>query len=126
MQRNLRFPSEEAFILKVFLLPEEDVPEKQPAWIHQQGDEREHQRSVQIVVQHSLRYDWQVQQPAVLEADRHLLQLLEEKDGEEERAGGAEGDQEESWQSSEGIKKKKSFTSGLKRAIEVWVQVLLG
>lgn len=39
------------------LLPEEDVPEKQPAWIDQQGDEWVDQRSVKGVVQNSLGND---------------------------------------------------------------------
>lgn len=77
------------------LLPEEDVPEKQPARIDQQGYEWVNQRAIQEVVQDSLRDDRQVEQPTVLEADRHFLQLLEEKDRKEERAGWAEDDQDE-------------------------------
>lgn len=79
------------------LLPEEDVPEEQPAWINQQGYEWVNQRAEQKVVQDALRDDWQVEHPAVLEADRRFLQLLEEKNREEERAGWAEDDQDESW-----------------------------
>lgn len=76
-------------------LPEEDVPEKQPAGIHQQGYERINQGAVQEVVQDALWDDWQVEQPTLLEADGHFLQLLEEKDRKEERAGRAEDDQDE-------------------------------
>lgn len=39
------------------LLPEEDVPEKQPAWVHQQGYEWVDQRTIQEVVQDALRND---------------------------------------------------------------------
>lgn len=39
------------------LLPEEDVPEKQPAWVHQQGYERVDQRTIKGVVQNALRND---------------------------------------------------------------------
>lgn len=47
------------------------------------------------MVQDSLRDDWQVEQPTVLEADRHFLQFLEEKDRKEECAGWAEDDHDE-------------------------------
>ncbi len=79
------------------LLPEEDVPVKQPARINQQGYKWVNQRAVQEVVQDALRDDWQVEQPAILEADGHFLQLLEEKDRKKERAGRAEDDQDERW-----------------------------
>ncbi|MEQ2222382.1 hypothetical protein ILYODFUR_025670 [Ilyodon furcidens] len=85
----------EAFKQTCRLLPEEDVPEKQPTWINHQGNEWVNQRTVQVVVQHSLRNNRQVQQPTVLEADWHFLQLLEEKHREEERAGWAEDHQDD-------------------------------
>lgn len=50
------------------------------------------------MVQNALRNDWQVQQPAILEADGHVLQLSEEKHWEEKSAGRAEDDQDNSWQ----------------------------
>lgn len=76
------------------LFPEEDVPEKQPARIDQQGYERVNQRAVQGVVQDALRDDRQEEHPTVNEADGHFLQLLEEKDRKEECAGWAEDDQD--------------------------------
>ena len=101
MTTNLRTPQRVFFSSPTVghwrLLPEEDVPEKQPAGIHQQGYERVNQRAVQEVVEDALRDDWQVEQPTIQEADRHLLQFLEEKDRKEERARRAEDDQDEGW-----------------------------
>lgn len=68
------------FVEGVVLLPEEDVPEKQPAGVHQQRQQREDQRTVQLVVQDALRDDRQKEQPSVLEAQRHLLELVEGED----------------------------------------------
>lgn len=83
------------------LLPEKDVPEKQPAGVHHQSYEWVNQRAIQEVVQDALWDDWQVEQPAVLEANRRFLQLLEEKDRKEQRAGRTEDDQDERRQNPE-------------------------
>lgn len=77
------------------LLPEEDVPEKQPARVDQQSYKWVDQRAVQGVVQDALRDDRQVEHPTILEADRHFLQLLVEEDGKEQSAGRAEDDHDE-------------------------------
>lgn len=90
------------------LFPEEDIPEKQPAGIDQQRDQWENQRTVQEMIQDTLRDDRQVEQPAFLERDRHFQQLLEEKDGEEERAGWAEDDQDESCNNPEWRRREQS------------------
>lgn len=99
VRTNLRtkgfFPSprESSVVLHGWhLLPEEDVPEKQPTRIDQKGYEWVNQRAVQIVVQDSLWDDWKVEHPTVVEADGHFLQLLEKKDRKEKRAGRAEDD----------------------------------
>lgn len=51
------------------------------------------------MVQHALRNDRKVHQPAILEADGHVLQLSEEKHWEEKCAGWAEQEEDNSWQS---------------------------
>lgn len=80
------------------LFTEKDVPKKQPTWVYQQGYEWVNQRAVQGVIQDALWDDWQVEQPTLLEADRHFLQLLEEKDTKEECAGRAQDHQDEGGQ----------------------------
>lgn len=106
VQTNLRSPLRRFILCNWHLLPEENVPEKQPAGVDQQGYEGVNQRAVQVVIQDALRDDWQVKQPAFLEADGHLQKLLEEEDGKEECEGRAEDDQDEGWKDPEGGKKK--------------------
>lgn len=59
------------------------------------------------MVQDALGDDWQVEQPTILEADGHLLQLLEEKDRKEECAGRAEDDQDKGGQNP---KRRREFS----------------
>lgn len=47
------------------------------------------------MVQDALGNDRQEERPTLLEADGRFLQLLEEEDGEEQRAGRAENDHDE-------------------------------
>lgn len=110
VKTNLRTPLE---VIKAFigLLPEEDVPEEQPARINQECYEWVDQRAVQRVVQDALRDDGQIEHPTVLEADRHFLQLLEDEDGNQQSEGRAEDDQDEGGQSP--VWRRRVFRSEL-------------
>lgn len=82
-------------------LPEEDVPEQQPAGVDQQSQQGVHQRAVQGVVQDALRDDREEEHPALRQRDRRLPELLEEEDAVEERAAGTEQHHHQGTHSSE-------------------------
>ena len=83
----------------LLLLPEQNVPEQQPAGVDQEGHQRVDQGAVQAAVQDALRDDGQEEHPALHEADGRLLKLLEAEHAEEQRAGGAEHHHDEGRQS---------------------------
>ena len=57
------------------LLPEEHVPEEQPAGVEAQSQQREEQGAIGVVLQHALGQRGQEELPALGQGKRCLLQL---------------------------------------------------
>lgn len=72
------------------LFPEQNVPEQQPARIHEQRQQRVDQRTVEGVVQDALRDDRQEEHRALGKRHRRFLEVLEEEDAVEDCAAWTE------------------------------------
>lgn len=76
------------------LLPEDHVPEEQPARVHKDGDEGEDDGAVEVVVQQPLGNGLQEALPALQCGDGVVDELLVQEDAEEKRGGRSDQNQQ--------------------------------